>query len=83
MEKSTVKLIFSRAYGVSSPIRGMTAAPTPRESAERTIQVNRCKIPDYSNFGVPARTRHGKTEPSAERDKHNKVPSTKRAARCP
>lgn len=27
----------------------MTAAPTPTESAERAIQVNRCKIPDYSN----------------------------------
>ena len=46
--------------------------------AERTIQVNHCKMPDCTNFGVPARTKHGKTGPSADRDQHYKVHSTSR-----
>ena len=46
--------------------------------AERTIQVNHCKMPDCSNFGVPARTKHAKPGPSKGRDPHYKVHSTKR-----
>ena len=41
------------------------------------IQVNHCKMPDCVNFGVPARTKHGKPGPSADRDPHYKVHSTK------
>ena len=44
----------------------------------RAIQVNHCKMPDCSNFGIPARTKHGKRGPSADRDLHYKVHSTKR-----
>ena len=46
--------------------------------AERTIQVNYCRMPDCDNFGVPARTVHGKPGPSKGRDPHYKVESTKR-----
>ena len=42
----------------------------------RAIQVNHCKMPDCVNFGVPARTKHGKPGPSADRDPHYKVHST-------
>ena len=29
--------------------------------SQTTIQVNHCKMPDCANFGVPARTKQGKT----------------------
>lgn len=45
-------------------------------SSERTIQVNHCKMPTCSNFGVPARWQPGKTGPSPDRDMHYKVHST-------
>ena len=45
--------------------------------SERTIQVNHCKMPDCSSFGVPARTKPGKTGPSPDRDMHYKLHSTK------
>ena len=45
--------------------------------SQRTIQVNHCKTPDCSNFGVPARTKPGKTGPSKDRDMHYKLHSTK------
>ena len=45
--------------------------------SQRTIQVNHCKMPDCSNFGVPARTEPGKTGPSEDRDPHYKLHSTK------
>ena len=44
---------------------------------ERTIQVNHCKMPDCSNFGIPARTKQAKPGPSRGRDPHYKVHSTK------
>ena len=46
--------------------------------ADRTIQVNHCRMPDCDNFGAPARSEHGKPGPSADRDLHYKVESTKR-----
>ena len=53
---------------------------------KRTIQVNHCKMPSCENYGVPARTQHGKTGPSANRDMHYKVHSTSKgqipAIRC-
>ena len=42
--------------------------------SQRTIQVNHCKMPLCTNFGVPARTEHGKPGPSADRDMRYKVP---------
>ena len=45
--------------------------------SERAIQVNHCKMPDCSSFGVPARTKPGKTGPSTDRDMHHKLHSTK------
>ena len=45
--------------------------------SRRTIEVNHCKMPDCSNFGVPARTEHGKPGPSADRDPNYKLHSTK------
>ena len=54
--------------------------------ASRTIQVNHCKIPACPNYGVPARTEHGKRGPSADRDMHYKLHSTSKgqipAVRC-
>ena len=44
--------------------------------AERTVQVNHCRMPNCDNFGVPARHQHGKRGPSADRDMHYKVHST-------
>ena len=44
---------------------------------ERTIQVNHCKMPNCSNFGIPARTRRAKPGPSRGRDPYYKVHSTK------
>ena len=44
--------------------------------AERTLQVNHCRMPDCENFGVPARHQHGKRGPSPDRDMHYKVHST-------
>ena len=46
--------------------------------AERTIQVNHCKMPTCSNFGVPARWQPGKTGPSPDRDMHYRLHSTGR-----
>lgn len=45
---------------------------------QRTIQVNHCRMPDCDNYGVPAQTEHGKPGPSAGRDPHYTVESTKR-----
>ena len=62
------------------------AATIELPGTERTIQVNHCKMPHCSNFGVPARTKKGKPGPSADRDKHYKVHSTAKgtipAIRC-
>ena len=40
------------------------------------IQTNHCRTPDCANFGVPARTKPGKTGPSKDRDPHYRVIST-------
>ena len=40
------------------------------------VQVNHCRTPGCANFGVPARTKHGKTGPSADRDFRYKLTST-------
>ena len=40
------------------------------------VQVNHCRTPGCANFGVPARTRQGKTGPSADRDLRYKLTST-------
>ena len=45
--------------------------------SQTAIQVNHCKMPDCANFGVPARTKQGKTGPSKDRDPHYKLHSTK------
>ena len=54
--------------------------------ATRTVQVNHCKMPACPNYGVPARTEHGKPGPSADRDMHYKLHSTSKgqipAVRC-
>ena len=52
-------------------------ANTSLIGANRTIQVNHCCMPDCDNFGGPARPEHGKPGPSANRDPHYKVESTK------
>ena len=62
------------------------AATINLPGSQRTIQVNHCKMPDCSNFGVPARTEKGKPGPSADRDMNYKVHSTAKgtipAVRC-
>ena len=40
------------------------------------IQTNHCRTPGCANFGVPARTKRGKTGPSKDRDLRYKVNST-------
>jgi DNA-directed RNA polymerase subunit RPC12/RpoP len=40
------------------------------------VQVNHCRTPGCANFGVPARTKRGKTGPSADRDLRYKLTST-------
>ena len=40
------------------------------------IQTNHCRTPGCANFGVPARTKRGKTGPSADRDLRYKLNST-------
>ena len=40
------------------------------------IQTNHCRTPGCANFGVPARTRPGKTGPSTDRDLRYKLTST-------
>ena len=40
------------------------------------IQTNHCRTPGCANFGVPARSRRGKTGPSADRDLRYKLNST-------
>ena len=40
------------------------------------VQVNHCRTPGCANFGVPARTKPGKTGPSADRDQRYKLTST-------
>ena len=40
------------------------------------VQVNHCRTPGCANFGVPARTRRGKTGPSVDRDFRYKLNST-------
>ena len=69
--------------------------PTPRAplAAEidlfgesEAVQVNHCRMPGCGNFGVPARTEHGKTGPSADRDPNYVVTGTNKgmipALRC-
>lgn len=69
--------------------------PTPRAplAAEidlfgesEAVQVNHCRMPGCSNFGVPALTEHGKTGPSADRDPNYVVTGTNKgiipAPRC-
>ena len=50
------------------------------------IQTNHCRTPGCANFGVPARTRPGKTGPSTDRDPHYAIISTSKgqepALRC-
>ena len=61
-----------------------STARVPRHAAvnlfdrERTVQVNYCRNPDCSNYGIYPRTMPGKTGPSAERDPHYKIHSTSR-----
>ena len=40
------------------------------------VQVNHCRTPSCANFGVPARTKRGKTGPSRDRDLRYKLNST-------
>ena len=40
------------------------------------IQTNHCRTPGCANFGVPARTKRGKTGPSKDRDLHYTLNST-------
>ena len=40
------------------------------------VQVNHCRTPSCANFGAPARTKRGKTGPSADRDLRYKLNST-------
>ncbi len=40
------------------------------------VQVNHCRTPGCANFGVPARTKRGKTGPSRDRDLRYKLNST-------
>ncbi len=40
------------------------------------IQTNHCRTPGCANFGVPARTKRGKTGPSRDRDLRYKLTST-------
>ena len=50
------------------------------------VQVNHCRTPGCANFGVPARTKRGKTGPSKDRDLRYAVISTSKgqepALRC-
>ena len=50
------------------------------------IQTNHCRTPGCANFGVPARTKRGKTGPSRDRDPHYAIISTSKgqepALRC-
>ena len=50
------------------------------------VQVNHCRTPGCANFGVPARTKRGKTGPSRDRDPRYAVISTSKgqepALRC-
>ena len=50
------------------------------------VQVNHCRTPGCANFGVPARTKRGKTGPSRDRDPRYAVISTSKgqepAIRC-
>ena len=45
---------------------------------EKTIQVNHCRNPACTSYGVPPRTMPGRTGPSAERDPHYRLHSTNR-----
>ena len=63
---------------MSSSPRIPLPVTTPLVGIERTIQVNHCRMPDCDNFGVPACPEHAKPGPSAGRDPHYKVGSTKR-----
>ena len=53
---------------------------------ERAVQVNHCRQPHCENFGVPARSEHGKPGPSADRDMaykvHSSVKGTVPSIRC-
>ena len=75
----------SKTMSTSEP-RVPLAATINLPGSQRSIQVNHCKMPDCSNFGVPARTEKGKPGPSADRDMKYKVHSTAKgtipAVRC-
>ena len=64
------------------PLPAVIALP----GAERTIQVNHCKMPACENFGVPARSEPSKPGPSGDRDMAYKVHTTAKgkvpAIRC-
>ena len=51
-------------------------ATTDLFGCEHTLQINHCRMPHCHNYGVPARTEHGKPGPSADRDLAYKVHST-------
>ena len=44
----------------------------------RNIQINHCRMPDCENYGISARPEHSKPGPSAGRDPHYTVESTKK-----
>lgn len=62
---------------IDSPRIPLTAT-TRLIGKTRHIQVNHCRMPDCENYGVPARPEHSKPGPSAGRDPHYTVESTKR-----
>ena len=66
--------------------RAPLAAEVDLFGQSEAIQVNHCRMPGCGNFGVPARTEHGKTGPSADRDPNYVVTGTNKgtipALRC-
>ena len=72
------------------PLPPAPRAPLPAEidlfGESEEIQVNHCRMPGCGNFGVPARTEHGRTGPSADRDPNYVVTGTNKgmvpAVRC-
>ena len=69
---------------MSTKQRSQPRVPPPSQASligtKRTIQVNHCRMPDCDNFGVPARSEHGKPGRSKDRDMHYQVQSTKRGS---
>ena len=68
------------------PPRAPLSAEIDLFGESEAIQVNHCRMPGCGNFGVPARTEHGKTGPSADRDPNYVVTGTNKgmipALRC-